>query len=31
LRLSPQIDVIATAAGICAIGAWFSGGPSVMV
>ncbi len=31
LRLSPQIDVIATAAGICAIWAWFSGGPSAMV
>jgi hypothetical protein len=28
LRLAPQIDVIATAAGICAIWAWLSGGPS---
>lgn len=27
LRLSPQIDVIATAAGVCAIGAWLFGGP----
>ncbi len=31
LRISPQIDVIATAAGICAIWAWLSGGPSAMV
>ncbi len=28
LRLSPQIDVIATVVGICVIWAWLSGGPS---
>lgn len=27
LSLSPQLDVIATAAGICAMWAWLSGGP----
>jgi hypothetical protein len=29
LRLSPQFDVVATAAGICAIWVWLFGGPSV--
>lgn len=29
LRLAPQLDVILTAAGVCAMWAWLSGGPSV--
>ena len=28
LRLAPQLDVILTATGICAMWAWLSGGPS---
>ena len=28
LRLAPQLDVILTAAGVCAMWAWLSGGPS---
>ncbi|MDR3505131.1 MAG: hypothetical protein P4L52_02700 [Acidocella sp.] len=31
LRLAPQLDVILTAAGVCAMWAWLSGGPSAMV
>jgi hypothetical protein len=27
LRLAPQLDVILTAAGVCAMWAWLSGGP----
>lgn len=30
LRLSPQIDVIITAAAVCTMWAWLSGGPSAM-
>ncbi|MDR3416599.1 MAG: hypothetical protein P4L83_10470 [Nevskia sp.] len=28
LRLAPQFDVILTAAGVCAMWTWLSGGPS---
>ncbi len=31
LRLAPQLDVILTAAGVCAMWAWLSGGPSAML
>ncbi|WP_298162648.1 hypothetical protein [Acidocella sp.] len=28
LRLAPQLDLVLTAAGVCAMWAWLSGGPS---
>ncbi len=28
LRLAPQFDIVLTAAGVCAMWAWLSGGPS---
>ncbi len=31
LRLAPQFDLVLTAAGVCAMWAWLSGGPSAMV
>ncbi len=31
LRLAPQLDLVLTAASVCAMWAWLSGGPSSMV
>ncbi|MGE4480843.1 hypothetical protein [Acidocella sp.] len=31
LRLAPQLDLVLTAAGVCAMWAWLSGGPSSKV
>ncbi len=31
LRLAPQLDLVLTAVGVCAMWAWLSSGPSTMV